>query len=144
MRSDVADIPHEYTPPVMSDNSIGLWLIVAGCFPFVVGALMAAADGTDRIPVTCLFRTMTGLPCPLCGGTRAFTYVASGNSKFLSYNAFWVFVAVAMIIAGFFVIFTRFSLQGFWRRGRLPIYIVTTLLLSGWIWALVNRGTIVG
>ena len=50
---------------------------------------------------------MTGLPCPLCGATRAFTHVARGDSAFLSYNAFWVLVAVAMIVAGVVVLIKR-------------------------------------
>ena len=50
---------------------------------------------------------MTGLPCPMCGATRAFTHVARGDATFLSYNAFWVLVAVAMIVAGVVVLIKR-------------------------------------
>ena len=55
----------------------------------------------------CPFRALTGLPCPLCGGTRAFAWAARGDTGFLSYNGFWVFVAVALIVMGLFVLVTR-------------------------------------
>src|SRR3954453_11867704 len=83
----------------------GTGLIAAGCVPFAVGALVSR-DGAAWMP-PCLFRTLTGLPCPLCGGTRAFAWAARGDTGFLSYNGFWVFVAVALIVMGLFVLATR-------------------------------------
>src|SRR3954470_12689011 len=43
----------------------------------------------------CPFRTLTGLPCPLCGGTRAFVYFFNGDARFLQYNWAWLVLWLA-------------------------------------------------
>ncbi|MDA0184727.1 DUF2752 domain-containing protein [Solirubrobacter phytolaccae] len=119
----------------------GVVLVAAGCLPFVVGALVSR-DGTDLIP-GCPFRTLTGLPCPLCGGTRAFAWAARGDSGFLSYNGFWVFVALAVILAGVFVLATRVRvLDALTRTPPRAILLLGGLGAAGWVWALAERATI--
>ena len=126
------------------DHSAGLLLIGAGCLPFAVGGAITVAGGEDSETVLCPFRLTTGIPCPLCGGTRAFAYASSGDPKFLSYNGFWVFVAVAMIILGVLMAFTRFSVRGFWRRPYVALVVVVAMFAGGWIWSLANQSTILG
>ena len=114
-----------------------------GCAPFAIGALIPR-DGLSLIP-TCPFRALTGLPCPLCGGTRAFPWAARGDTGFLSYNGFWVFVALALIVAGVFVLATRVQLID--RLMRTPVRTVALLVVlggAGWAWALAERATIAG
>jgi hypothetical protein len=56
-------------------------LAVLGCIASAVG-YVAVNDPTDaqRDPVgPCLFRTLTGLDCPGCGGTRMVWYLLHGN-----------------------------------------------------------------
>src|SRR3954454_7969897 len=48
-------------------------------------------------PVLCPFRTLTGLPCPLCGGTRAFVYAFNGDGRFLHYNWSWLVLWVVVL-----------------------------------------------
>jgi len=128
----------------LSDARTGVLLILAGCLPFVFGLAFSTADGAGWFSATCPLLAATGLPCPFCGSTRAFAFVTSGDMSFLDYNAFWVFAATGLGVLGLTVIFTRFSLRGFWsRRDNLAVYILGAVLLAGWACAIFNRGTIV-
>jgi hypothetical protein len=119
----------------------GALLIAFGCLPFAAGAVLPP-EGAGFLP-DCPFRSMTGLPCPMCGATRAFTHVARGDSAFLSYNAFWVLVAVAMIVAGVVVVLKRRPFMD--DLTRTPLRAAITLALlggAGWAYALAERATI--
>ena len=120
----------------------GAVLIAVGCLPFAAGAVLPA-EGAGFLP-DCPFRSMTGLPCPMCGATRAFTHVARGDSAFLSYNAFWVLVAVALIVAGIVVLIKRRPFTD--ELTRTPARAALTAVLlggAGWAYALAERATIV-
>jgi len=128
----------------MSDRTSGLLLIATGCIPFAAGAAYSATSAGDHLPAICPFQMATGIPCPLCGGTRAFAYASAGDPKFLSFNAFWVFAAIALVVTGVIMMFTRLSLKGFWyRRGALPYLVVGFAITAGWAVALLNRTSIV-
>lgn len=125
------------------DAAVGRLLILTGSLPFAVGGILAVLGGGDQLPDVCVFRSLTGLPCPLCGGTRAFIHAMSGDGSFLSYNAFWVFVALALILTGAITLLTRAPVEKAWRQsGRLALYLIATLVAGGWIWALLNQSTI--
>lgn len=79
----------------------------------------------------CPFREVTGLPCPLCGGTRAFALAAQGDPGFLDYGAVWVLVAVATAVA-------------LVARLRIPWQAWPAAAALAWAWALAHRDTIVG
>jgi hypothetical protein len=115
----------------------GLTLIALGCAPFVAGALVPADGDTGLL---CPFRELTGVPCPLCGATRAFALAARGDSGFTSYNAVWVVVAALLIVAGALMLITR-------RAPAVPPRMawvgVAVLAAAGWAYALAERATIV-
>jgi hypothetical protein len=72
-------------------------LIAAGCLPFAAGAIVPADGDTGLF---CPFRELTGLPCPLCGASRAFALAARADLGFTRYNAVWVLAALVLIVAG--------------------------------------------
>src|SRR3954464_8864726 len=110
----------------------GTILLAAGCLPFAAGAVVSR-DGAHFVP-PCPFRTVTGLPCPLCGGTRAFAWAARGDVGFLHYNAFWFFVALAMVLAGAAVLVLRRPFVDALTRTP-PRAVFTLALLGGCGWA---------
>jgi hypothetical protein len=122
------------------------WLLAGGCLPFAAGAILSPQDG----PGVCLFRATTGLPCPLCGGTRAFAYAARGDVRFLDYNAVWVLAAAAAILLGVAGLIAAAAGRAPLARAALalrgPRRASVALVLAAaipWAYAFAQRATIV-
>jgi hypothetical protein len=126
---------------VITNRRTGLLLVGAGLAPFAMGGLYAATGG-DGFESVCPFHDLTGLPCPLCGGTRAFGLAAQADPAFLHFNFFWVIAALILVLLGLATVFTRLSVKGFWSRARNPLALIAAALLLGWLTALVNQGHI--
>jgi hypothetical protein len=121
-------------PVIMASVSEGVRLLGFGCAPFVAGALVPA-DGDSGL--FCPFRELTGLPCPLCGATRAFALAARGDARFLDFNAVWVLFAVLLVLAGAVVLVTG-------RRPRVSgAGVAVVVAATAWAYALVHRAAIV-
>jgi hypothetical protein len=123
------------------DRRLGALLVVAGCGPFAAGAL-AGSDGSGLLP-PCPFRSATGLPCPMCGSTRAFAHAVRGDGGWVAYNAPWVVLAALAVAVG------ALALAGLplTRARPRPAYVAAAAVLVlaiAWAYALVQRGPITG
>jgi hypothetical protein len=135
------------------ERRLGLLLVAGGCLPFAAGALVAAPGEQGAGGLACPFRAATGLPCPLCGATRAFALAARGDGRVWQFNAAWVALAFAAALAG--VVALAASLKGaapisaardaVARRlatpARVTAFIALSLVLP-WAYALAQRGAI--
>ncbi len=124
-----------------SDRRVGALLVAGGCLPFAAGAL-AGPDGDTGLLPPCPFRAATGLPCPLCGATRAFALAVRGDGGWLSYNAPWVVLAALAIVAGLLVLSRALPLPR--TSGRALAAAAVLVACIAWTYALVQRGPIVG
>jgi hypothetical protein len=122
-----------------ADRRVGAALAGIGLMPFVAAAAIdAAAEAAPALP--CPFRELTGLPCPLCGSTRAFALAAQGDPAFLDFNAVWVAAAVATLVTGVVILFRPLRIDRITRG--LP-YALPAVAVTAWVWALVHRAGIV-
>ena len=122
-----------------SDRRVGALLVACGCLPFAAGAF-AGSDGDTGLLPPCPFRAATGLPCPLCGATRAFALAVRGDGDWLSYNAPWVVLAALLIVAGLVALLGALPRPG----PRALATAAVAFAALAWAYALVQRGPIVG
>ena len=121
----------------------GVALAAAGLAPFAAARVLYDPDPADLggPELVCPFRAATGLPCPLCGSTRAVALFAHGDGGWTSYNAVAVVVLAALVVAGIVVAIRRAPLPRW--EGRTTVVAVFALLAVAWAWTLTHRDTIV-
>lgn len=92
----------------------------------LIGAI-AYAQGMPHIPfLACPLRSLTGIPCPTCGMTRAFVAIAQGDvAQALNYHAF-----SPIVMAGFAIASVHW-LRELRRNTRLAL--PSGSLTSGWL-----------
>lgn len=74
------------------------WLCVgAGIYILSIFSLRRLSEATGLNLIPCLFKQVTGQPCPLCGGTRAALLLGSGDGL----SAFQMNPLVTLILVGF-------------------------------------------
>ena len=81
----------------------------------------------------CLFRSVTGLPCPFCGLTHAFGYAMHGNFAIaFSHHYFWWLAALIIIAVGLLLIHDAVKGSNFLgyldRIWRLPVWLIVSIL----------------
>ena len=127
-----------------AQHRAGLLVAAAAAVPFVAGALLYDPAGGDLggPQLVCPFRAATGLPCPLCGSTRAIVLAAHGDGAFVDYNAVAVLALVAAIAVG--LVAALAPRGGRWARAVLarPAPVLIALGVVAWAWTLTHRAAI--
>jgi len=99
----------------------------------------------------CPFLSITGIPCPFCGATRASVRLLQLDPTWLDYNPVWpvVFgIAIVALAIRFVLPDSRFTqrVDASWRWISARTYryatTVTCLVAIGWAVALINRDNI--
>ena len=122
-----------------------LWLAagVAGALLLFALALPHAARA-ERIPATCVFRAITHVPCPTCGGTRATIALASGDLALaVRYNplisAAWLLLPGALLGALVFRARSRSIAPGAKRWAvRSAVVLLVVAGLANWVYVIGN------
>ena len=93
-------------------------------------ALLGLAVAWPRLPVhpplACPLRTLTGVPCPLCGMTRSVVAAMHGH----------LFESLRFNPAGFLVVLLAVALLTGLRldRVRIPPWIIVAFVALLWVW----------
>ena len=95
------------------------------------GAMFAAAAVLPILPghpsVACPLRAATGIPCPLCGMTRAVVAAVHGHpGASLAFNPGGIFVVLLAATAIF--------RPGWLTRAHLPMWSLFAILGALWVW----------
>jgi hypothetical protein len=102
------------------------------------------AGNNDNIDL-CLFRNISGLPCPSCGSTRAVISLLNGNlQESLYINPIGLIIASVMILTPIWILtdilFSKSSLLNFYSvieiffRKPIIAFPLIFLIVINWIW----------
>jgi hypothetical protein len=95
------------------------------------GALVGAAAVWPLLPVhpplACPLRSLTGIPCPFCGLTRACVAAVHGHlATSLAFNPAGVLMIVAALVA---------LVRPQWlARVRMPVWVAGAAFAALWVW----------
>lgn len=109
-----------------------------------LAALLIAARFHEALPIKpppCGLRTLTGIPCLACGGTRSLVALSRGEiMRAVAFNPL-VFLAAIAIAGWLAVVLGRLALglperkRTPWSRGRVAWVIAGSILLAAANWA---------
>ena len=120
--------------PPRDDQQCARLLPAGGAW--LLSALQQAAPG--RRLFLCPLRAITGIPCPLCGGTTAAISLARGEvGEALVANPFAV-VGAAIVVLAPMLYWSGVR----WRTGRATLLVVGGLLVVAEVWQLLRLSVI--
>ena len=132
--------PFVFNEPGENPHRFSLWARVRG---FVLPALLCAAFVAPMpergrllgLPTLCMFRYLTGLPCPGCGLTRSCVCFAHGHfGESLAYHPLGPLVFLTLAFLGLLrlpFVRQRFAFVSP-RFGEVAAYGATGLFLAAW------------
>lgn len=123
-------------------------IVLTACFAgylWIIYALTSSASDKLRSPEVCIFRNVTGIPCPSCGSTRS--VIALTQADFhgaVMTNPLGIVVAIIMLAAPPWIITDLLSkkrsfmtfygyVEKTLRKPPVAVLLIT-LLLANWIW----------
>ena len=139
----MAEPSPQAAPQARSGDRVEAALVVFMTAGMLVVAALLHPDpegfGTHRelLPLPCIFRTLTALPCPFCGLTTAFAYMSRLEvlAAFrahalgpLAYVLTW-----ALGLRGAYALVRGVPVLPGWLGGRRASHLVLVLLIGGWL-----------
>ncbi len=110
--------------------------LLLGAVVYTVSAVLAP-DGDAvalfgvPVPMMCGYRARTGLPCPLCGATRAFVHLARGHLlTAFGYNPAASLLFVALVGTGALAAVRVLRRDPAWNR---PHPALVAVFAAGWL-----------
>jgi hypothetical protein len=138
----VTTATHEWTPPASrSESTAKRATPVQVAERYAVVAAAAVVIGVLHIPhrpaTFCLFRELTGLPCPFCGGTTAAVRLGHGNIKGALGAS-----PLAVVMLATWPLLDAVKPPRWWQSRRTRWLVIGAVLIASEIWQLVRFGII--
>lgn len=136
---------------VINRNKLYLFLFLACVAGYIWLFVVLTSQKSEGIPVNvCVFKHVTGIPCPSCGSTRSVVSLVQGNIGQAIYtNPLGLVVASIMVIIPFWIMFDvgtkRKTLLDAYNKTeaiiKQPKYAIPLILLviANWIWNIVKE-----
>lgn len=131
-RVTTATAPRRLTDRLTRGTDIELRPLRVAGLALVPAAVALSVSPLDPVP-PCPLRTITGIPCPLCGSTRgviAAVHGHVGDALVLNPASIGVLVLALLLVVG-------------WRveRVRIPVWVIATVFAVLWAYQLYKYAT---
>ena len=124
---------------VLSGFSFLVLISWSGLFLLVHFFKVSAGELIEHLPIFCLFKAITGIPCPGCGMTRAFLELAEGDFvAAFQLNPFSIPFFLVLIFSAF-----KFHLPVSGEVRSYLLGIVLTVILAWWFWVRLIPGVFI-